>query len=655
MKKFALIAFFGLLISGIGKVNAKQKVVLKKVGGKLKLPSPKPKGLKLIDDNCIEFTSFQKNKNWTQIFKYISTTICEDKFAGRMGASFEVLIYGSADPYIIGAQKKGTNIFLAGQNIFEFVGRERSSVKNITVKGVEGKPQLKYEDNLYYGTWLPPNFQGKICNKSFSNSKSYPVVFPLNEKCNNERRTNCTIGFTFLLKHCENVSIENLSFDGNMDKMKLGGFAGKKNIGRQMAYSGIVVHSGKNVTAKNLEIRRYGLDGMTVRAKSQNVTIDNLNSEFNGRQGLTWAGGDKLTVLNSKFNNSGRGIIHSPPSAGLDIEPSLYTKEDKSRAKGSCTNGTFKGCEFINSMGCNLVQHKGEEAIGVLFENCKFESFHKRYSIWCRGRDFTFKNCSIIGGFVHGNGESDPQWATKFYNTTFSHPSSSKDNNTKPYLLSSQHGKNMIIDGCTFNIENNRHSFINLISKENGGSAYNQIRNCKFIQKGKSNQKHKNLLNFVQLKGENVFQNQSSSSTNYFILSNVEIGDRFSNSIKNETEVKGNVNLVLKGSKFKMYRGNQPSVLRVKSGAEVEIYPGTNWTMESGTKLITESNGKLISHSNQLSNSGEIRMESGSAYSVPTSAKKKMNISSGAVEDFNVRVKKVKSPIKRKTQPHRKY
>jgi hypothetical protein len=110
-----------------------------------------------------------------------------------------------------------------------------------------------------------------------------------------------------------------------------------------------------NLTIRDLSLFESGGDGILIsddndgntstgtnRSYCSNVYIDNVDSGFNRRQGISVTSVDGLSVNNSIFRNTSG----TDPEAGVDIEP--YQDTDRLR------NILFNNCQFNNNNGANI-------------------------------------------------------------------------------------------------------------------------------------------------------------------------------------------------------------------------------------------------------------------------------------------------------------
>ncbi|BFT75275.1 hypothetical protein PAENIP36_67170 [Paenibacillus sp. P36] len=90
------------------------------------------------------------------------------------------------------------------------------------------------------------------------------------------------------------------------------------------------------------------------RVQSTNVTVQNSESSFNRRQGLTIGGGKNILVQNNKFHDIG-GKSGTAPMAGIDVEGGAgdngYINEDV----------TIKNNEFYNNSRYDVIFYDGND------------------------------------------------------------------------------------------------------------------------------------------------------------------------------------------------------------------------------------------------------------------------------------------------------
>ncbi|NUP12804.1 MAG: hypothetical protein HOW73_42745 [Polyangiaceae bacterium] len=219
------------------------------------------------------------------------------------------------------------------------------------------------------------------------------------------------VGRIIEISESENVLIEGIELDGNCEKLELGGRWG--DVDRQTAAAGIWINMCSEVTIRDVHTHHHALDGVTVLhldgpAKTAKPHyLERVVSEYNGRQAISWIGGNGLYCTDCKFNHTGRAMnggepLMSAPRAGLDIEPNAGT-DQQSR------DGRFTRCEFVDNAGAGVLCAVGDGGYST-FDDCTIWGT-TAYSMWLRQPGLKFVNCRIHGTAVHasdGSSEDDP-------------------------------------------------------------------------------------------------------------------------------------------------------------------------------------------------------------------------------------------------------
>ncbi len=300
----------------------------------------------------------------------------------------------------------------------------------------------------------------------------------------------------FDLWACKNVLIKNLELDGNIESMKVGGYWGHKSS-RQCEAIGILALNNTNVMIKDIYTHHHGLDGLEIGHygieegdQPSRIVVENLVSEYNARQGLSWIGGIGLTVYNSKMNHTSRAGFSSNPASGVDIEA-----ED-----AVIRGGKFIDCEFINNEGEGLICDSGDGGY-TTFENCTFWGT-TNYSIWVGKPGLKFKNCKIYGFVPVMYGDDNPDLATSFDNCLFEdkpHPDYGIDDNEWLMFLWGP-GPNISFSNCDF-VANTRKSF--KVTNPDGDFVFNNCtithRDTSLEDGGKMCSLETSILNNVQI------------------------------------------------------------------------------------------------------------------------------------------------------------
>ncbi len=146
------------------------------------------------------------------------------------------------------------------------------------------------------------------------------------------------------------VVINHLELDGNAATLSLGGRWGTlEGNGRELDATGVWSSGNASLLMDTLNIHHHALDGMVLRDDGMTaeslrmpVTLQNVNSVYNGRNGLRWEGGCGLTAMDCRFNHSGRGALATAVAAGVAVLPlpTSYAQQ-----------GVFMNCEMINNVG----------------------------------------------------------------------------------------------------------------------------------------------------------------------------------------------------------------------------------------------------------------------------------------------------------------
>ena len=340
-------------------------------------------------------------------------------------------------------------------------------------------PVIKYNDGLAIG---------------YFNSNGQPVWFPASAYGLNY---GVTIGSFLEAKNCKNIFIENIAVDGNNTPTLDGGKTmyngGWVSDLIQRGATGAYFLNTKNVTLNKLNIHHMTLDGILFqdfykdtllypKQAFSNLLITDTKCDYNRRQGFSWVGGRKVTVKNSSFNHTGTtasGIAAGNPGAGVDIEP-----EADGTTLLLCVDGTFTNCQFINNKGCALVNDEtAGRSKNMLFSNCTFWDV-EGYSVWVKGRSFTFKNCKIWGGFVFGNNGEVAGEETRFYNCDFADeemPGKKGIYNTDFALIESwQYAKRLLFSNCSFRTIHPKQRLAAIYSKSKEEVDFTVFSFCKF-------------------------------------------------------------------------------------------------------------------------------------------------------------------------------
>jgi hypothetical protein len=215
------------------------------------------------------------------------------------------------------------------------------------------------------------------------------------------------------ITNCRSVTITDLELDGNINNQIIGGQWG--DTGRQISARGILEQENDNTFVQNVYSHHHGLDGFeckrTVTASTADIyphTYINCRSYYNGRQGISWTGGNNLTMISCDLSHTGKnGVVASAPGAGIDIEPETSLG----------LNGTFINCRFYNNNGVGMLASTGPSS-DCAFYNCQMIGT-TNWSGWTTFPRYRFHDCMIVGAWVWPGGSTDPEDASKWYGCKF--------------------------------------------------------------------------------------------------------------------------------------------------------------------------------------------------------------------------------------------
>ena len=356
--------------------------------------------------------------------------------------------------YIVGRQKFANNYFAAGSFFNEPILDIRNARYPVFILGY--KATLKAADGLKYGSYNPLTGQKDSIRKKGNTSDYYASAYTFIN----------AIG-------CVSFSVKGLTLDGNSGKLAIGPSFGAEGI--QLSATGIVVFNNKKVDITDCYIHHCALDAIIVGwpgLKNTDPmyphTITNVKAGYNGRQGLSWVGGNNLTVTNSSFSSTGKALnkgvpVVSKPSAGIDIEI------ENSIIK----NGSFINCTVYDNAGPGL-STIGHDTYNINFKKVTFIGTTNS-AAYPKSQGLSFDSCTFAGKVERIFGSEDKSKAIAFKNCLFT-----MDKKLSPggkifaKACEFYEGQNVIFDQCTFNSDTVRLPVFN----------YQEIvfLNCKFYQ-----------------------------------------------------------------------------------------------------------------------------------------------------------------------------
>lgn len=209
------------------------------------------------------------------------------------------------------------------------------------------------------------------------------------------------------------VVVRGLELDGNSGSYAVGGPWNDHGI--QINNSGIEAYGNADLTIEDVYSHHHGLDGIMIGfeglregAPRYPHTLVGCRFEDNGRQGLSWVGGNDLRATDCTFSRSGRGAISSSPGAGVDIEAEASI----------CRNGRFEQCTFSDNAGVGLVAHAASDNADIFCRDCRFVGT-TTWAAWPTAPKSSFKECVFVGGVTNAHADKEPSFATRFANCRF--------------------------------------------------------------------------------------------------------------------------------------------------------------------------------------------------------------------------------------------
>ena len=361
--------------------------------------------------------------------------------------------------YLVGRQRFSGS-YTSGSSFFdEPILSFKNAAKPIAISGYGAT--IRAADGLKYGSFNPVTGKKDSIRKEGNRSSYYASAFTFIN----------AIG-------CVSISVKGIQLDGNSGKLDIGPDFGKEGI--QLAATGISVYNNKQVDIADCYIHHCALDailiGWTGLKETDLIyphTIKNVKATYNGRQGLSWVGGNNLTVIKSEFSSTGKALnngrlVVSKPSAGIDIEI------EESIIK----NGNFINCMIYDNAGPGL-SSIGHDTYNINFKQCTFIGTTNS-AIYPKSQGFKFDSCTFVGKVERIFGSSDKSKAIAFNNCLFS-----MDTKKSPSRLvfnqpsEFYEGQNVIFNNCTFNAGNSRLPVFSMQEIE--------FKNCTFIQKNDTN------------------------------------------------------------------------------------------------------------------------------------------------------------------------
>ncbi len=390
----------------------------------------------------------------------------------------------------------------------------------LEIEGVLNSTTISYEANMHNGFY----------------EETGKAVCPICDE-NSEANYQVAISDMFQINNSLNVRVANIKVNGNSSNIYFEGLhiESTSDAGTQFGHNGIKFWVSKNISVENCDFNFMGLDGINIYDPihltdasfpgfNQNPSkyyISNCKSIFNRRQGCTVSAVDGINIEHSEFSNTGEAItalsappnqaqspytfdielspgntiifpcipniLHSKPSAGMDIEP-----EGDNVKNGIVTECIFKNnyrCEIVADGNGDVYNPTEPENYGInwKFKECLIEDDHHQgpgILIW--QRQYLFDDCDINTGFLNGCKASILGDETKFTNCRFSDKTTSGSlTDNQNLIYSEENALRLTFDNCKFNVFGAmNHAFHILPASTPANSPnlqeydYNIMKNC---------------------------------------------------------------------------------------------------------------------------------------------------------------------------------
>jgi hypothetical protein len=281
-----------------------------------------------------------------------------------------------------------------------------------------------------------------------------------------------------LVQNCSAlVEISDLELDGGLKGHLIGGPIG--DVGRQIPANGLALMNNEGPERlRRIYTHHHALDGLILdgvdrdRGPQGRTVVEDVRSEYNGRQGCSIVGGRGYDFKRCSFTGTGKAGIVSPPGAGVDIEAEGKRIRDL----------TFNACTFSNNAGCGVVADTGDSE-KVLFTDCTFVGTTS-WAAWPKKPEMAFAGCTFVGPIVSCYGDRvNPARSTRFTSCRFlDDPARSPtgevyggSNPDRP-IADLSDARNVLFDRCAFTLTHNS------VLPWSTGAIY---RDCTMSQKSK--------------------------------------------------------------------------------------------------------------------------------------------------------------------------
>jgi hypothetical protein len=260
----------------------------------------------------------------------------------------------------------------------------------------------------------------------------------------NLRDSAVHIGSLFRFTSCINISFLNFVAHGNNENLTLLKIWGAGANPYEREHEGLFILNCQQVNVKNVSFIHFVRDGVLILEDEDKIHVKDIifvNCIFNknGRNGVSWCGGENVSFYKCTFNNNATGKIVTNPGSGLDIEP---------ERNALCKKGVFRKCEFTNNGGYAITTGY-ETAFDVLFDSCTITG-NTNYAIGCQSPKFTFSNSTFSGTCLFAYDSNNEDAGIKLINCTFADSIFKKKVFNLNYLVGIS-GRYVQFNNCSFN------------------------------------------------------------------------------------------------------------------------------------------------------------------------------------------------------------
>lgn len=322
---------------------------------------------------------------------------------------------------------------------------------------------LKLNDGLHIG-----------CFEFMSGKAAFPTV-PVNDW---DEHNNLSAMID--LKNCSDVVISDLILDGNEEYLVHGG--PNQTWGLEVWAVGIRSLESRCVTIRDVVCRHHALDGIYIgqdltakydeNSPPMNHRLERVKCQYNARQGMSWGGGRGLTCVECEFSHNGRSRLRVGPQAGVDIECEA----------GSCLDGVFDHCQFVNNTGVGCLLHGtgyAREIRNIRFLKCNMWGTTAPSIAVNTAKEIRFEDCDIWGTAIWGTGSKNAEEATQYLNCRFEDVVRTEFPTCRDLgCLAFSRGDNILFDKCLFTCRKAM-----AVSTDNSPEGTDQeiFRDCQFL------------------------------------------------------------------------------------------------------------------------------------------------------------------------------